>query len=646
MDVGIVILAASALCVGAILVGALSQKIDTPILLVFLLAGMLAGREGPGGISIDATQTILVWGSAALAAILFEGGLRTKPSVFKLGLSPGLVLSFAGTLVTAFLVAPIAHWGFKLDWTSSLLLGAIVSSTDAAAVFALASTSLKLPDRVTAVLEVESGFNDPLAILMVIGLSISLAVAPMSAVDWFWILSAKIGLGAFVGIAIGWLSPQFLKRVILPSGLMSILIASLGFLAFGLSETIGGSGFLSIYLTGFILTLRAPEHAGNAGGVIDGIAWLAQTGLFLMLGLLITPSHLASVALPALALSLVLIFFARPIAVLLSLWPFRFRVRDISFVAWTGLRGATPIFLGLLPAALGVPNGNLYLSSAAVVVLLSLIIQGWTAPMVGKALNLIEGDDTVIDRKETLARFGAVASSIIVGAWFVIALSPASKEQTVNPKTTVELQKELALGTSIPVSFPPGFTGQTDEERHILFVETLAKVVETANKEVMNDRSYLEQLAEQRSPQGRLTLEQEADIDAIARRYDLDFAQPETLLEHIDIVPVRMAIAQAVLATGWASSSRTIDNHAVFGLNLDTGYSDLLEATRGLISLYASHPDFDAFRTIRNEKRLNGKQPTSDDLVSLISPYAAEGASYADQVRSVMTNGLVASAND
>ena len=434
MDVGVIILAASSLCVAAILAGAAGQKIDAPFLLVFLLVGMLAGREGPGGISVDASEAIIVWASAALAAILFEGGLRTKLAVFKQGAGPGLSLALIGTLLTTALVAPLAYYLFGLGWTEALLIGAIVSSTDAAAVFALAATGLKLPDRIAAALEVESGNNDPIAILLVVGLSTSLAVATVTALDWAILFAQKLGLGALAGFAVGYAAPLVLKRTRLPTGLQSILAAGFGFLALGLAEVIDGSGFLAIYLTGLLIGARAPREAERAGSMLDGLAWLSQTGLFLILGLLITPSHLASVALPALALALGLIFVARPLAVAVCLSLFRFRKRDMTFIAWTGLRGATPVFLGLLPASMGVENGNFYLSVAGVVVLLSLVIQGWTAPVVGRALNLDEETAEPVERGETLARLGAVGASLAVGGWFAISVAPQTAiVNTVSP---------------------------------------------------------------------------------------------------------------------------------------------------------------------------------------------------------------------
>ncbi len=636
MDIGIVILAVSALCAGAILAGAAGQKIDAPLLLVFLLAGMLAGREGPGGIAIDADQTVLIWTSAALAAILFEGGLRTKPSIFKEGLKPGISLAVVGTLTTAFLIAPFAHWAFGLDWRASLLVGAIVSSTDAAAVFALAATGLKLPKKVAAALEVESGFNDPLAIFLVLGLSTSIAIEPLTTSDWIISLVTKVGIGTLVGGAFGYCAPILLSRLHLPSGLMAILMAALGFMSFGMAETLGGSGFLAIYLAGVTIAMRAPSRAQQAGAVLDGIAWLSQTSLFLVLGLLITPSHLSSVALPALGVSLALIFLARPIATVLSLAAFKYRIRDMTFVAWTGLRGATPVFLGLLPAALGVPNGNLYLSAAAVIVLLSLVIQGWTAPVVGRALKLNEGDDAPMDRGETFARFGAVGASIAVGAWFSFSLAPSSSLESPTTNTIASLQHALENAETIPTAFPAEFSNLPPVEKKSLFIHTLRDVLNRMNTEIELDRAQLRTLLERLKSRGRLTLAEESSVSTIAKKYNLPFNLPNKLLQQIDIVPVDIAIAQAALATGWGNSNSAVVQNAVFGRDTQSGYDSLLDAAYGLAALYASHPEFEPFRHERTKIRTEGKVPNAPKLIPFLGPFAADGAAYIEQVSAVV----------
>lgn len=646
MDVGIVILAVSALCVGAILAGAAGQKIDAPILLVFLLFGMLAGREGPGGISVDAASSVLVWGSAALAAILFEGGLRTEWRVFRLGAGPGLSLALVGTLVTALIIAPVAFLAFDLPFVAALLLGAIVSSTDAAAVFALAATGLSMPPRVVAALEVESGFNDPLAILLVVGLSVSLADTPLSALGWIGTFAAKIIVGAAVGLGTGVLVPRILARLALPSGLLAILTAGFGFMAFGLAEVSGGSGFLAIYLAGLAISVTDPALAGRVRSVMDGLAWLAQTGLFLLLGLLVTPSHLASLAGPAALIAIALIVLARPVAAGLSLAPFGFRTRDVAFISWVGLRGATPVYLGLLPAALGVPNGSLYLSAAAVVVLLSLVIQGWTAPVVGRSLKLGEDAGAPMGRSGVIARLGAAAASVAVGAFFVVYLQPAAglAPVLVAPDDQGQLTALLADEAEVPAAFPPGFSDLALEERRPLFVATIMAVTEAANASIEQDRARLTELAAARRTRGRLTLDEEAEAGRIARRYGLRLTTPRRLLTRIDTVPPRLATAQAALATGWGGTAGPVTGNAVFGLGLSDGYPNLLLAAQDLAELYARHPDFADLREARVAAREDGAPAEAEDLAALIGSFAGDAEAYTNSIADILAGPALAPA--
>lgn len=417
---------------------------------------------------------------------------------------------------------------------------------------------------------------------------------------------------------------------------MSILMAALGFMSFGMSETFGGSGFLAIYLAGVTIAMRAPIRAQQAGAVLDGIAWLSQTSLFLVLGLLITPSHLSSVALPALGVSLALIFLARPLATLLSLSWFKYRIRDMTFVAWTGLRGATPVFLGLLPAALGVPNGNLYLSAAAVIVLLSLVIQGWTAPVVGRALKLNEGDDTPMDRGETLARLGAVGASIAVGAWFSFSLAPTSTLQSPATNTIASLQQALENAETIPTSFPDEFSNLQPAEKKSLFTHTLRDVLNRMNTEIELDRAQLQTLEARLKARGRLTLSEESSVSTIAKKYNLDFGLPNKLLDQIDIVPADIAVAQAALATGWGNSDSAVSRNAVFGRDTQSGYESLLDAAYGLAALYASHPEFDALRKERANLRKQDSVPNASSLIPLLGPFASDGPTYIEQVSAVV----------
>ncbi|MEO1101836.1 MAG: potassium/proton antiporter [Pseudomonadota bacterium] len=636
MEIGLIILASAALCSGAILAGAAGQKIDAPVLLVFLLVGMLAGNEGPGGIALDASPTIIVWASVALAAILFEGGVRTKYSVFRTGAAPGLTLAVAGTLLTAFIVAPVAKWVFNVDWQIALLIGATVSATDAAAVFALAATGLKMPERVSAVLEVESGNNDPIAIMLVVGLATSLTIAPVSALGWIVMFFQKISIGILCGLVAGGAIPFLLRRANLGGGLRSILAGSVGFVGFGLAETLGGSGFLAIYLAGLVFAARAPYEAERTGPLFDGLAWLAQTGLFLLLGLVITPSHLAGVVIPSLWIALALIFLARPIAVAITLSPFRFKRKEMGFIAWVGLRGATPIYLGLIPAAFGVANGNLYLSTAAVVVLLSLVIQGWTAPVVGRALGLSEDSDNSIERGETIARLSAVTGTVAVASWFAVSFAPTTNVMLVDPDTPQDLRAALDSEFETPAGFPDGFSNLPTEDRQPLFIETIAAVVARSNAEIRVDRAELIALRDQQLSGRPLTLSQDADVNEIARRYGLTYQSIDQLLNGIDEVPPRLATAQAAIATGWGGSSVMVSRNAVFGLSLNQGYPTLLDAANSLARLYASHPDFENLRQVRATIRADGLEPSAEDLLPHIGRFVDDSDAYVQQIGSVL----------
>lgn len=638
MDVGLIILAASALSVAAILAGAAGQRIGAPLLLVFLLMGMLAGREGPGGLSLDVDATTLVWASAALAIILFEGGLRTSTATFRLGAKPGLILALPGTVVTAALLAPVAQAAFGLGWGPALLIGAVVSATDAAAVFALAATGAKLPARVVATLEVESGNNDPIAILMVAGIAIALAGEPLSPTGWVMFIIAKLGVGVVIGVAFGWAAPTILRRAGLPSGLRTILAVSLGLVAFGLAETLGGSGFAAIYLTGLVFRARAPKDAAMAADTIDGLAWLAQTGLFLILGLLITPTHLASVTAPSLALFLALAFLARPLVVGGVLTVFRFPWRETAFVAWTGLRGATPVFLGVLPAVMGVPNANLYLSVAAAVVLLSLVLQGWTAPMLARALGLGGAAHASLSRHAIMARLAAMGVALSVGATLTASAPDTGGLVGVQPETVDGLRAALRNAVETPITFPPDFPDTPLEARRPLFVETVRMAMEAANADVRAHRDFLQRTQRALDANGRLTLDQEARVDAIARRYGLAYESPAALLERLDVVPPRLAVAQAALTTGWGGAATALRRNTVFGVAPRGGYADLPDAARGLIALYAGHGEFQDLRRQRAQLQAQNREVTAEDLAPFIAPLVADSAAYVEQIRVMLAS--------
>jgi cell volume regulation protein A len=383
--------------VGALLVATsillvmVSARIGAPLLLVFLGLGMLAGEDGIGGIVFNDFRLTYLVGSIALAIILFDGGLRTPRAAFRLALAPAASLATIGVLGTAAIAGAIASLALGIGWLPGMLVGAAIASTDAAAVFLLLhARGTEISRRVAATLEIESGVNDPMAIFLTVA-CVELALGAHQAGSMGPVLAGfalqMLG-GAAVGIAGGYALLWMVNRVEIAAGLYPILAAAAALTIFAGAQLLDMSGFLAIYLTGLILG----NHRHRAQQVIsrfhDGLAWLAQIAMFLLLGLLVTPSALLADWRAELVVALGLIFVARPVAVLLALAPFRFDWRERSFIAWVGLRGAVPIFLAAIPVMAGVPEGMMVFNVAFVVVIASLLLQGWTIAPVARFLGL------------------------------------------------------------------------------------------------------------------------------------------------------------------------------------------------------------------------------------------------------------------
>ncbi len=380
----------SLLLLASIFAGLLSARVGAPLLLVFLGLGMLAGEDGPGRIVFDDPETAFLIGNCALVVILFDGGQRTPRSSLLMAWGPAAVLATLGVVITAAVVGGFAVWLLELDWLPALLIGAIVASTDAAAVFMLLGRSgIALRDRVRATLEVESGSNDPMGVFLTITILELMAVGSME-VGWPVLLSfiEQMGLGVVLGLAGAMLLVWLMNRLELSAGLYPILALAGALCIFSSTQIVGGSGYLAVYLAGLVFGNRRVRARKLVGRFFDGMAWLAQIVMFLMLGLLVTPTELVPEALPALAIALVLILLARPLAVLVSLVPFRFSWRERVFISWVGLRGAVPIFLALFPLLAGLDISRTYFNIAFVVVLVSLILQGWTIPWVARLLGV------------------------------------------------------------------------------------------------------------------------------------------------------------------------------------------------------------------------------------------------------------------
>jgi cell volume regulation protein A len=391
VDFGIVwLLVGSLMLLASIFAGLLSSRVGAPLLLVFLALGMLAGEEGPGGIRFDDPQLAFVLGSMALAIILFDGGLRTPRATIARGLGPALALATVGVLATAGIVGAAAHYLLGFGWTVSLLLGAIVSATDAAAVFMLLGRSgIALRDRLRSTLEVESGSNDPMAVFLTIAFTTMLADGELD-IGW-WIageFALQMGLGAVLGAAGGFALVWLMNRLELSGGLYPILALAGALLIFSGTQLGGGSGFLAVYIAGIVFGNRRVRADQLVGRFLDGLSWLSQIVLFLLLGLLVTPSQLLPDLGAALVIAFVLMLVARPVATFVCLTPFRFPLREQLFTAWVGLRGAVPIFLALFPFLEGFDRSGQAFNIAFVVVLVSLLLQGWTIPWVGRRLHV------------------------------------------------------------------------------------------------------------------------------------------------------------------------------------------------------------------------------------------------------------------
>jgi cell volume regulation protein A len=374
-----------------IVASVLTRRIGAPILLVFLVVGMLAGEDGLGGIKFDDFSLAFLLGNIALAIIIFDGGLGTRKDTFRVSLKPALSLATAGVLATGGITGYAAHWILGLPWQEGLLVGAIVASTDAAAVFGLLrNAGFELKERTGATLEIESGSNDPMAIFLTITLVQILQSSADNNQGWTILseLTQQMGLGLVIGFAGGYILVQLLKRLSLSSSSYPLLALAGGMSLFGLTTLWDGSGFLAIFIAGVMIGNAPLPYSNDIHRFHDGIAWLSQIGMFLMLGLLVTPSNLLPIVFPAIAIAFVLIFVARPLAVVVSLLPFHFPWREQVFISWCGLRGAVPIILALFPSLAGLEHTQTYFELVFFVVLISLVLQGWTIAPMAKWLQL------------------------------------------------------------------------------------------------------------------------------------------------------------------------------------------------------------------------------------------------------------------
>lgn len=432
----------------------LSARLGVPVLVLFLVLGMVAGSEGIGGIAFDDYSLAHGIGTIALVLILFDGGLGTSLESVRAVWKPALALATVGVLVTAILTGLAAMYILQFNWWEGLLLGSIVGSTDAAAVFAvLRFGRVSLPHKLVSTIEIESGSNDPMAIFMTVG--IIEILTGQRAFGWglLTMFLSEMITGAIIGIGVGQLTVRIVNRINLgAAGLYPILVTAFCLLIFGLTSWLGGSGFLAVYLAGIVIGNRRLVFQRGIRMFHDAIAWLAQIIMFIVLGLLSFPTRLFDIWLFGVTIGAVLILFARPIAVALSLFAFRFSFRELTFISWVGLKGAVPITLATFPLLLGAPKAELIFDVTFFVVVLSALVQGWSLPVAARWLRLevphapsppvtleisslrhVDGDIVDYTVTETSRAAGRIVKELALPGGVVIALI-ARNEEIIPPQ--------------------------------------------------------------------------------------------------------------------------------------------------------------------------------------------------------------------
>ena len=386
------ILVAGALLAAGILASLLANRVRIPGLALFLGLGMAIGSDGLGWIDFNNYELARTIGIIALALILFDGGLRAGMSEIRPVLGPAVSLATVGTLITAALTGLAAAWLFDLSTLEGLLLGAIVASTDGAAIFALLRGST-LRRRIARTLEGESGFNDPIAVLLVIGFIDWIQQPDYGVADMAWLLARQLGIGLAAGMLVGWLAASGFRRAQLASaGLYPVASLATAALAFGAAGSLHGSGFLAVYIAGLWLGSAPIPARQTVINFHDGIAWVAQIALFVTLGLLVFPGQLDEVAVKGTVLALVLVLVARPVAAAVATVPFRFGAAEQAVLGWAGLRGAVPVVLATFPVIDGVPHSLEFFNVVFFAVLVSTLLQGTTFEALAKALGVTTSD--------------------------------------------------------------------------------------------------------------------------------------------------------------------------------------------------------------------------------------------------------------
>jgi cell volume regulation protein A len=430
----LVTLISTALVLVAAFSSLIAFRFGAPLLLLFLGIGLIAGTDGLG-LDFDNAPLAYVVGVLALAVILFDSGFGTPVAVLRQAGPPALMLATVGVIITTAVFGAATYYITDLTWLESLLLGAAVASTDAAAVFFLIRAgNLHLRERVRATLEIESGANDPIAIFLTITLVEVIAAgqnpeAEMLVVDFIIGFVEHMAIGGVVGWLGGVMISRLVERLHLDGGLVPIFVLALSLLVFALAGAIGGSGFLAVYLAGLVAGNSNLRSTALLKRFQDGVSWLAQIIMFLVLGLYATPSQFGDIALVAVALGLFLIFAARPVAVWLCLLPFGFPRTETAFISWVGLRGAVSILLALTPLIGGLENGRVIFNMAFIIVLVSLVVQGWTVGPLARRLGLIIPARIGPLDKVELELPGSAHHELL--AYTVVAGSPVEKGERI-----------------------------------------------------------------------------------------------------------------------------------------------------------------------------------------------------------------------
>lgn len=388
---GIIIVGSSLLVISA-LTSVIAFRIGAPLLLLFLSIGLLAGEEGPGGIKFDDADSVYFFGSIALSVILYDSGFNTRLQSLRVAAAPALLLSTVGVMLTAAVVGIVTHLIFGFTILEGLLLGSIIGSTDAGAVFfLLRAGGITIRERVRSTLEVESSSNDPVAILLTLAF-VEMLARPDTASGFIGFMLTAVqqaGLGLVFGVLGGLAIIQVVTRLRLEPGLYPLITLGLAILCFGITGMVGGSGFIAIYIAGVIAGNARFSGMASLRRFQDSVSWVFQIGMFLLLGLLAVPSQFPDAVVQGVAIAAILTFVARPIAVWLCLFPFSYRPQDTAFIAWVGLRGAVSVLLAVLPIIGGLPDSQLYFNITFIAVVTSLLLQGWTIRPVARWLGQI-----------------------------------------------------------------------------------------------------------------------------------------------------------------------------------------------------------------------------------------------------------------